>query len=64
MKALLRQQWEANKAATGGHEWKPPEWAEIEQTASRCRHSNGMRSGGRSPGGTGCVVCEVVWFIL
>ena len=31
MKALLRQQWEANKAATGGHEWKPPEWAEIEQ---------------------------------
>lgn len=31
MKALLRQQWEANKAATGGHEWAPPEWAEIEQ---------------------------------
>jgi hypothetical protein len=30
MKALLHQQWEANKAATGGHEWKPPEWAEIE----------------------------------
>lgn len=30
MKALLRQQWEANKAATGGHVWEPPEWAEIE----------------------------------
>jgi hypothetical protein len=30
MKALLRQQWEDNKAATGGHEWAPPEWAEIE----------------------------------
>lgn len=30
MKALLHQQWEENKAATGGHEWKPPEWAEIE----------------------------------
>lgn len=29
MTALLRQQWETNKAATGGHEWKPPEWAEI-----------------------------------
>jgi hypothetical protein len=31
MKVPLRQQWEANKSATGGHEWKPPEWAEIEQ---------------------------------
>ena len=31
MKALLRQQWEANKAVTGGHEWKPPEWADIEK---------------------------------
>lgn len=30
MKALLRQQWEENKALTGGHEWAPPEWAEIE----------------------------------
>jgi hypothetical protein len=30
MKTLLRQQWEANKTATGGHEWNPPEWAEIE----------------------------------
>jgi len=30
-KALLRQQWEANKDVTGGHEWAPPEWAEIEQ---------------------------------
>lgn len=30
MKTLLRQQWEENKAATGGHTWAPPEWAEIE----------------------------------
>lgn len=30
MKAILRQQWEANKAATSGHVWEPPEWAEIE----------------------------------
>jgi len=30
MKALLRQQWEENQAATGGHEWAPPEWAEID----------------------------------
>lgn len=33
MKAILRQQWEANKAATGGHEWKPPEWMEIADEA-------------------------------
>ena len=31
MKAILRQQWEANKTATGGHEWKPPECTEIAQ---------------------------------
>lgn len=30
MKALLRQQWEENKAVTGGHIWAPPEWAETE----------------------------------
>ena len=30
VKALLRQKWEENKAVTGGHEWAPPEWAEIE----------------------------------
>jgi hypothetical protein len=30
MKVLQRQQGEANKAATGGHEWKPPECAAIE----------------------------------
>jgi len=30
MKALLRQQWEENKAVTGGHDWAPLEWAEIE----------------------------------
>ena len=31
MKAMLNKQWEANKSATGGHEWNPPEWAEIEK---------------------------------
>ena len=29
MRAAIQQQWEANKAATGGHEWAPPEWCEI-----------------------------------
>jgi hypothetical protein len=29
LKQLIRCQWEENKAATGGHEWNPPEWAEI-----------------------------------
>lgn len=27
--ALQQQQWEANRAATGGHEWAPPEWANL-----------------------------------
>jgi hypothetical protein len=26
---LIRQQWQENKAATGGHEWNPPECAET-----------------------------------
>ena len=30
MKTLLRQQSEENTAVTGGHEWAPPEWAEID----------------------------------
>lgn len=29
LKELIRGQWEGNKVATGGHEFKPPEWAEI-----------------------------------
>ncbi|MBI3910931.1 MAG: hypothetical protein HY320_08350, partial [Armatimonadetes bacterium] len=29
LKERLRQQWEENRAATGGHPWEPPEWAEI-----------------------------------
>ena len=28
LKAAIQQQWEANKEATGGHEWAPPEWHE------------------------------------
>jgi Eco57I restriction-modification methylase len=27
---LIQRQWEENRAATGGHKWEPPEWAEIE----------------------------------
>ncbi len=29
LRAAIRGQWEANRAATGGHEWAPPDWAEI-----------------------------------
>ena len=31
MKALLKNQWDANKAATGGHAWDPPELAHIDK---------------------------------
>lgn len=29
LRNLIRCQWEENKATTGGHEWNPPEWAEV-----------------------------------
>lgn len=29
LRAIIRKQWEENRASTGGHEWKPPEWVEI-----------------------------------
>jgi hypothetical protein len=29
LRAALEAQWEANRSETGGHEWAPPEWAEI-----------------------------------
>ncbi|HZK92906.1 MAG TPA: DUF433 domain-containing protein [Prolixibacteraceae bacterium] len=29
-KEAIKKQWEDNKAATGGHEWIPPEWCEID----------------------------------
>jgi len=29
LKAEIKKQWEENRAATGGDEWNPPEWAEI-----------------------------------
>lgn len=29
LQEVIRRQWEENKAATGGHEFKPPEWVEI-----------------------------------
>lgn len=30
LRAAIQQQWKANKTATGGHEWVPPEWCEID----------------------------------
>ncbi len=30
LKAAIKKQWEANKATTGGHEWIPPDWCEID----------------------------------
>lgn len=30
LKAAIQLHWEANKAATGGHVWAPPEWCEID----------------------------------
>lgn len=30
LRAAIQQQWESNQAATGGHEWSPPEWCEID----------------------------------
>ncbi len=29
LSGLIHAQWEANRAATGGHPWDPPAWAEI-----------------------------------
>ncbi len=31
IKAAIKKQWEENKAITGGHEWSPPEWCEIDE---------------------------------
>jgi type I restriction-modification system DNA methylase subunit len=31
LKEAIRNQWEDNKVTTGGHEWAPPEWCEIDQ---------------------------------
>lgn len=28
LKEAIRNQWEENKATTGGHDWNPPEWSE------------------------------------
>jgi methylase of polypeptide subunit release factors len=32
VKAAIKKQWGENKAATGGHEWLPPEWCATEET--------------------------------
>jgi hypothetical protein len=31
LKAAITKQWEENKEVTGGHEWEPPEWCEIDE---------------------------------
>lgn len=31
LKAAITKQWEENKEVTGGHEWTPPEWCEIDE---------------------------------
>lgn len=31
LRAELKKQWEENKAITGGHEWNPPDWCEIDK---------------------------------
>jgi hypothetical protein len=30
LKAAIQKQWEANKVTTGGHEWNPPEWCQLD----------------------------------
>jgi len=30
LRAAIQQQWQENRAATGGHEWGPPDWCEID----------------------------------
>ena len=30
LRAAIQQQWEANKAVTGGHKWAPPDWCETD----------------------------------
>jgi len=32
LKAALTKQWEENKSVTGGHEWEPPVWCEIDES--------------------------------
>ena len=31
LEIAITKQWEENKIATGGHEWEPPEWSEIDE---------------------------------
>lgn len=30
LKTAIQKQWEANNVTTGGHEWSPPEWCELD----------------------------------
>lgn len=31
LRNVIQKQWNENRAATGGHEWTPPEWTEIDE---------------------------------
>lgn len=31
LKSAITKQWEENKAVTGGHEWEPPDWCELDE---------------------------------
>jgi hypothetical protein len=31
LKGMIEQQWKENRTATGGHEWAPPDWCEIDE---------------------------------
>jgi hypothetical protein len=31
LKIAIQDQWDVNKEVTGGHEWAPPEWCEIDE---------------------------------
>jgi len=31
LKAAIKKQWEENKVITGGHEWNPPQWCDIDK---------------------------------
>ena len=30
LRDLIKKQWEENRAVTGGHQWDPPEWCDID----------------------------------
>ncbi len=41
LRAILQQQWEDNKIATGGHEWNIPEWSDAYPEICWDQHGDG-----------------------